>query len=889
MKKLFILFLLTGTIGSNYAQNCNPNTHFRALGSSGNIFSMSNNRVNPLSYDSASHSLIFIHRANPTVSGGTSGDLRFDVSSDTGHAWTNNQGILNPTVTATNGGRYPQVVNHNPNGGSNYLNNYLAYYSPTTPGTGWNGYVSGVRKLNNTGNTEHYNQAASVNTLAPGGLSRGNDTTFWTVDAIYDFAATTYSGFRVMKGVWSNNDITWSLNATLTPPFNTAYNGLPQVGDWNIAFDPSGQKGWMVIITHLTGSVYTFRPIFYQTINGGNTWTGPFEVDLNSFPSVTAILPAGTFPTTTFETDLTVDKLGNPHALIHIGSSDGTNYSIYTSNQMAMYDITNDGINWNAHYIYDCYTLRGTVGNAGQNLSHDTEPQVSRSKDGNIIAFVWSDTYGGTGGINDQPNLYGTFYSASANVYSSNLYDYTSCTSESGQIIFPRIAPILISKGNGNYQLPVVYAKLNASGSESDPASYYFIDDLIVNECSITSLIPFITPDNLTSFCQGGSVNLLASTGSSYQWIKNGATIIGATNNSYTVTASGNYSCNITTGCGIQASNTVGVTVNPLPSASTTPAGSVNFCTGTGPTIQANTGTGLTYQWKKGTTAISGATNSGYFANATGNFSVIVTDANGCSKTSASVSVTGPPSNTVSALGPVHFCNGGNVTLKSTSGQPVTYKWKKDGTYISGATNSTYVATATGKYNCVVTNTNGCSKGGTPIDITGPPSAVITANGPVSFCAGGSVVISAKPGYTYQWIRNSTNINGATQQNYTASTAGNYKVTVTDPFACSKTTPNTNQVTVTIPCRESELNNSSENNSTAVRVFPNPVSDNLQLSSDTEEIMEIILYDVTSRKLLQQTFNKTAEIQMSYFSKGVYLYEIKSKGSVINKGKVIKQ
>ena len=62
-----------------------------------------------------------------------------------------------------------------------------------------------------------------------------------------------------------------------------------------------------------------------------------------------------------------------------------------------------------------------------------------------------------------------------------------------------------------------------------------------------------------------------------------------------------------------------------------------------------------------------------------------------------------------------------------------------------------------------------------------PPPATITAAGPTTFCAGGNVILNANTGtgYTYQWLRNNTNITGATAASYTATQAGSYTVRVT--------------------------------------------------------------------------------------------------------------
>lgn len=62
------------------------------------------------------------------------------------------------------------------------------------------------------------------------------------------------------------------------------------------------------------------------------------------------------------------------------------------------------------------------------------------------------------------------------------------------------------------------------------------------------------------------------------------------------------------------------------------------------------------------------------------------------------------------------------------------------------------------------------------------PVPTITAGGPTTFANGGNVVLTASPGtggYTYQWIKDGTPINGATSTSYTATQSGAYTVTIT--------------------------------------------------------------------------------------------------------------
>ncbi|HNM28953.1 MAG TPA: SBBP repeat-containing protein [Chitinophagales bacterium] len=77
----------------------------------------------------------------------------------------------------------------------------------------------------------------------------------------------------------------------------------------------------------------------------------------------------------------------------------------------------------------------------------------------------------------------------------------------------------------------------------------------------------------------------------------------------------------------------------PVPAASITALGATTICSGSSVTLSANTGTGLTYQWKKGNANIAGATASTYAATTAGGYKVVITNANGCSKTSNVINV----------------------------------------------------------------------------------------------------------------------------------------------------------------------------------------------------------------------------------------------------------
>ena len=198
--------------------------------------------------------------------------------------------------------------------------------------------------------------------------------------------------------------------------------------------------------------------------------------------------------------------------------------------------------------------------------------------------------------------------------------------------------------------------------------------------------------------------------------------------------------------------------------------------------LKANTGTGYTYQWKKAGVNIDNATSSNYTATTAGAYSVVVTNATGCSATSAliNVAVNPVPLANVAAASALTFCEGKTVQLKAITGTGYTYQWKRGGADIAGATSSNYTASATGFYTVIVTNATGCSTTSAALAVVVKPLplATITPVGPTTFCSGKNVLLKANTGtnYTYQWIRGATAIPGATQSSYAATTPGSTRL-----------------------------------------------------------------------------------------------------------------
>lgn len=245
------------------------------------------------------------------------------------------------------------------------------------------------------------------------------------------------------------------------------------------------------------------------------------------------------------------------------------------------------------------------------------------------------------------------------------------------------------------------------------------------------------------------------------------------------------------------------VTVDTPIAAITLASGTYSICAGTTTTLNATTGAGYTYQWLFGGVPITGAVNSTFATSNPGDFSVIVTNATGCSATSnvISISINPVPTAGVVLSGPITFCIGGSVSLTADYSSDYTYQWYNAAGAISGATTQSYTATTTDGYYVIVTNGFGCSTTSVTTNVVANPlpDVTITPSGPTLFCAGGSVTLNsvAVAGDTYQWFVGGVAITGATSSSYLVTASGGYRVQVTNPATgCSAETLADTVVTV---------------------------------------------------------------------------------------------
>lgn len=207
-------------------------------------------------------------------------------------------------------------------------------------------------------------------------------------------------------------------------------------------------------------------------------------------------------------------------------------------------------------------------------------------------------------------------------------------------------------------------------------------------------------------------------------------------------------------------------------------------CNGTG-TVTPTGGTPpYTYLWNDP----ANQTTSTAFNFCAGTFSVVITDANGCTA-NASVSINEPSPLTatynltdVSCFG---LCDGTATAFPGGGTPPYTYSWNP-----SGQTSQMATGLCAGQYSLTVFDNNACTFGPQQITINEPQPLTVTINQVNAACntlcnaSATAMVTGGTAPYTFLWS-DPFNQTTATANNLCA---GNYTVTVTDANGCSTVT-----------------------------------------------------------------------------------------------------
>jgi len=402
---------------------------------------------------------------------------------------------------------------------------------------------------------------------------------------------------------------------------------------------------------------------------------------------------------------------------------------------------------------------------------------------------------------------------------------------------------------------------------------------------TVNAEVPVVTTNASQTLCGGSTVADLTAEGANTGIIKWSQTSGGAILPATTTLQSGTYYVMQTVGNCDSDWTAVNVTINTVAAVSTNTTQS--FCSGATVTqLSAQGTTGGTIQWSltQGGTVLTAnmqlAPGTYYVRQLIGN----------CGSTWTSVNVV------VNEL-PVPVITGGTICVDAATGnvlQPYIittglpenfeYFWYKEGLLISGANGNQYSAEVEGSYSVMAVNTTNCASIPVePVIVTESLIAQPTGEQSQEFMAGGTVddlTVVTQTGAIVNWyIYNDMGV-----------------ITSVDP-SDELIDGETYYVTQTINGCESEMLSIVVSQALGLsgfghvsfKLYPNPVSDILNISLGNEEITEISVINLLGQKVLS-TKGGTGNITMdvSQLEAGTYIVQI-STGSGKSSMKIIKQ
>jgi subtilisin-like proprotein convertase family protein len=411
----------------------------------------------------------------------------------------------------------------------------------------------------------------------------------------------------------------------------------------------------------------------------------------------------------------------------------------------------------------------------------------------------------------------------------------------------------------GNYSLTVTDANVCVTSASVN----------VANNCSACFInTSFVVNATLCNTSCNGYAEITPLSGTApftYSWNDSGS---GAVRNDlcaavYTVTITDNNGCN----------NIQTLTITE-PSMLTASANSTaTACVANSGTASATVGGGTapySYFWSNGNV---NSTQSGL---SSGNYTVTVTDANGCVQT-AQTNISIPASASLSASASPASCYGlsnASISLNVSGGTaPYSFNWS------NGANTQNVNNIPAGIYSVTVTDANSCA-GTSTVTVSEP--AALSSSATFINSSGtndGSIDLSVTGGtapYSFVWN------NAATTEDLNGLAAGTYNVTVTDANGC-QTTQSVTLIIVAIEGIETVEQ---------FVVMPNPSNGEFTIQVDLAMLqnLKVELVDVLGRSLRVWNFSETDQLRIpvdiSEQAGGMYLVILRTEDGKLMTRKV---
>ncbi|MBS1634476.1 MAG: PKD domain-containing protein [Bacteroidetes bacterium] len=762
---------------------------------------------------------------NATICSGNTTSLAFTSNVPSTYTWiaTDNTNTTGESLTAQSTATLSNTITNNST--SSQIVTYTVTPTSSTgscPGTAQTISVT-VNPVPSATATPNSQSICSGNASSIALSSNVAGTTFsWTVTQTGVSGASASSGTNIAQTLTTTGSATGTVVYTITPTAGGC-TGSPITATVTVSPIPSatatpasqslcsGNTSTIALTSNVAGTTFSWT-VAQTGVSGASNGSGTSisqaltATGASTGTATYSITPtAGACPGTPIVVTITVNP--TPSATITPGSQ--TICSGSTSSLSLTSNVTGTTFNWTVNQtgVSGASASSGTIisqaltttGVTAGTAIYTITPRVGLCAGSNITATV---------NVNPAPTASAT--PATQSICSGNTTSIALSSNVGGAAFSWTVAQSGVSGGSNNSGTSIAQT-LSATGSTPGTATYTIVPS--AGGCNGTAIVATVTVNPIPtttatpssqSFCSGGATSIALTSnvaGATFSWTTSQSGVSGASNSSgtsitqtLTTTGATSGTANYTITPGASGCNgsplVVTVTVNPIPTATATPA-SQAFCSGgtTAIALSSNVA-GATFSWTTTQTGITGASNSSGTSIAqtlsttgastgTATYSITPT-AGSCSGTAITASVTVYPAPVMTSAGSATICGGGTVNIPFTSNVPSTYTWiatnnpntsgESITTQSSNTLNNT-ITSSTGTTEIVVytvtpTSTLGsCPGTSQTINVTISPTPVLTIT-PTSqtLCSGNQASIglnSNVSGTTYTWTVAQSGVSGA--------------------------------------------------------------------------------------------------------------------------------
>ncbi|PBQ30370.1 hypothetical protein CNR22_00860 [Sphingobacteriaceae bacterium] len=267
------------------------------------------------------------------------------------------------------------------------------------------------------------------------------------------------------------------------------------------------------------------------------------------------------------------------------------------------------------------------------------------------------------------------------------------------------------------------------------------------------------------------------------------------------------------------------------------------------------------YTWSTGSTDASLNEMPAYSTT----YEVVGTNSlSGCTTTVSQMITVNPQPEVYITTNSLVICPGKSANLIAV-GNAITYNWVggASGAFMSVSPSVTTVYTVTG------TNGVGCTASAMQtVTVLSAPNVSISGQQPM-MCAGETQTLTADGGLSYQWISSGGGIYQGSSIIINPVVNTVYTVTGSDANGCINRSSVTQNVSACLGLKDNKLS--------ALTIYPNPTSGDINISTQNGEEKVILVSDVMGKLVYSGTSTlKSFKINISHLSKGIYYVKIQS-------------